>query len=57
LTKNLTLSGGINNLFDKDPPVISTNATTAAGSANGNTYPQVFDAYGRKIFLNLNVKF
>ncbi|MFZ6692866.1 TonB-dependent receptor domain-containing protein [Undibacterium sp. SXout20W] len=57
LTKNVTISGGINNLFDRDPPVVSTGVTTAAGSANGNTYPQVYDSYGRKIFVNLTAKF
>jgi len=57
LTKTLTISGGINNLFDKDPPIATTDVTTAAGSANGNTYPQVYDSYGRKIFVNLTAKF
>jgi len=57
LTKNVTISGGINNLFDRDPPIVSTNVTTAAGSANGNTYPQVYDPYGRKVFVNLTARF
>ncbi|MET3138817.1 iron complex outermembrane receptor protein [Undibacterium sp. GrIS 1.2] len=57
ITKTITISGGINNLFDKDPPIASTNATAAAGSANGNTYPQVYDSYGRKLFINLTAKF
>lgn len=57
LTKNLVLSGGITNLLDKDPPTLSGNATGAGGSANGNTYPQVFEALGRKIHLNLTAKF
>lgn len=54
LTKNLTLSGGINNLLDKDPPV---SAQVGAGFGNGNTYPQVYDANGRKVFLGLTAKF
>lgn len=57
ITKKLTLSGGINNLFDKDPPIASTNATAAAGSANGNTYPQVYDSNGRFIYLNVTARF
>ena len=57
LSKNLSLSAGITNLFDKDPPILSTNATPAAGSANGNTYPQVYEALGRKIYVNLTAKF
>ena len=47
-TKQLTICGGINNLFDKDPPIISS---TIAGPAfgNGNTYPQVYDALGPQV--------
>ena len=57
LTKNLSLSAGINNLLDKDPPIVSTNVTAAAGSANGNTYPQVYDSMGRFIYMNLTARF
>lgn len=53
-TKGLTLSGGINNLLDKDPPITSQMAT---GGGNGNTYPSVYDALGRKIFLGASYKF
>jgi len=54
LSKNLTLSGGINNLLDRDPPV---SAQVGAGFGNGNTYPQVYDAMGRRIFLGLTARF
>jgi outer membrane receptor protein involved in Fe transport len=57
LSKHVSISGGVNNLFDKDPPIASTSATTAAGSANGNTYPQVYDANGRLIYVNVTAKF
>ncbi|WP_229205659.1 TonB-dependent receptor domain-containing protein [Duganella sp. Leaf126] len=57
LSKMITVSGGINNLFDKDPPIVSTNVTAAAGFANGNTYPQVYDSMGRFIYLNLTARF
>nr|WP_315211734.1 TonB-dependent receptor [uncultured Duganella sp.] len=57
LTKNLSMSLGVNNLLDKDPPIVSTNVTSAAGSANGNTYPQVYDSMGRFIYLNLTARF
>jgi iron complex outermembrane receptor protein len=52
--KNLTLRLGINNLLDKDPPV---TGVVAAVYGNGNTYPQVYDALGRNVFLNLSAKF
>ncbi len=54
VTKKITLRGGVNNLFDKDPPL---SGLVGAGSGNGNTYPQVYDALGRRIFLNATMKF
>jgi iron complex outermembrane recepter protein len=56
ITKQLTLRGGINNLFDKDPPVAS-GGVTPAPFGNGNTFPQVYDALGRRVFLNATYKF
>ena len=53
LTKTITLAGSINNLLDKDPPL----AVTGAPFGNGNTFPVVYDALGRRVTLNLNAKF
>ena len=53
-TKVFTVSGGINNLFDKDPPV---GGVTSSVFGNGNTFPQVYDAFGRRVFINLTAKF
>ena len=53
INKNLTFAASINNLFDKDPPL----SNTGAPFGNGNTYPVVYDALGRKINLNLTAKF
>jgi iron complex outermembrane recepter protein len=52
--KGLTLSLGMNNVFDKDPPI---TARLAVGQGNGNTYPQVYDALGRKVFFTGSYKF
>jgi outer membrane receptor protein involved in Fe transport len=60
LTKNITISGGINNLFDKDPPLgagVNPGKIVPDVVGNGNTFPQVYDALGRKIYLNLSAKF
>jgi len=54
INKNFTLRVGMNNALDKDPPV---TGVVAAVFGNGNTYPQVYDAMGRHIFLNLTAKF
>ncbi len=48
---------GVNNLFDKNPPV-STSVGSAGGSfGNGNTFPQAYDALGRYIFAGVNIAF
>lgn len=54
--KGISMRVGINNLFDKDPPLI---AGSDFGSAfvNGNTYPQVYDTLGRYVFLNITADF
>jgi outer membrane receptor protein involved in Fe transport len=54
VTKKIMLRAGINNLLDKDPPL---SGLVGAGFGNGNTYPQVYDALGRRVFLNATVKF
>jgi iron complex outermembrane recepter protein len=54
VTKGLTLSLGVNNLLDKDPPITSK---LPVGQGNGNTFPSVYDALGRKVFLTGSYKF
>lgn len=56
VTKGVVLTAGVNNLFDQNPPIFTSSG--ASGSvANGNTFPQVYDAFGRKLYLNLTAKF
>ncbi len=52
-TKGLTVGFGINNILDKSPPVV----VVGTGQGNGNTFPGVYDALGRKVFLNASYKF
>jgi outer membrane receptor protein involved in Fe transport len=54
--KKLTLALGVNNLFDKDPPTASSSSV-GTSYGNGNTYPQVYDSYGRYIYVNLTYRF
>ena len=42
---------GVNNLFDKQPPILGDNQQQA------NTYPSTYDPYGRAFFVSTNVKF
>jgi outer membrane receptor protein involved in Fe transport len=51
---NVTLRLGVNNVTDEEPP-ISSVVGTAPG--NGNTYPQVYDAFGRYIFMGATLDF
>ena len=53
VTKNITLRASVNNLLDKDAPL----RTNGAGFTNGNTYPVVYDAEGRRFSFNLTAKF
>ncbi|WP_375392500.1 TonB-dependent receptor domain-containing protein [uncultured Sphingomonas sp.] len=47
---------GANNVFDKDPPLVS-QASIPATVGNGNTFPGTYDALGRYIFVNLTADF
>ena len=50
----MTLRVGVNNIFDRDPPLISQ---TSLGGGNGNTYPGTYDYLGRNVFINLSADF
>jgi outer membrane receptor protein involved in Fe transport len=49
--ENLTITGGVNNLLDKQPPVLGTSAEQA------NTRPSFFDVLGREFFIGANFRF
>ncbi|MCJ2186653.1 TonB-dependent receptor [Novosphingobium beihaiensis] len=55
IDKRLTLRAGVNNLFDKDPPALSAGLLQVFG--NGNTYPGVYDALGRTVFVGATINF
>ena len=46
----LTLYVGVNNVFDQEAPVLDD-------LFNGNTFPSIYDAFGRYIFTNLTYQF
>jgi outer membrane receptor protein involved in Fe transport len=47
---------GVNNVFDKNPPVIgATNLPATSG--NGNTFPQFYDSLGRYVFGQVAIQF
>lgn len=55
-TQFLTVRAGINNIFDKHPPLIDVSAADGT-YANGNTYPGVYDPLGRLVHFSATVKF
>jgi outer membrane receptor protein involved in Fe transport len=57
INKQFTLWVGVNNVFDKDPPIGSSATAVVAPFGSGNTYPQMYDALGRRIFISLSAKF
>jgi iron complex outermembrane recepter protein len=48
---NLTINMGVNNLFDKQPPILGNNQEQA------NTYPGTYDVLGRDYFISANLRF
>jgi outer membrane receptor protein involved in Fe transport len=51
----LTLTGGVNNVFDKSPPIVGSGVV-GLPFLNGNTLPQVYDI-GRYFFFSASAKF
>jgi outer membrane receptor protein involved in Fe transport len=47
---------GVNNILDRDPPLIGAQACPA-GICSNNTYTQVYDALGRYIFAGVTLDF
>ncbi|MBL0968334.1 MAG: TonB-dependent receptor [Brevundimonas sp.] len=48
----ITLRAGINNVLDNDPQI-----SPSSGSGNGNTFPQLYDAMGRFMFVGVTANF
>ena len=53
LTQNFDLFAKVNNLLDKDPPIVSNVVT---GTGQPNSFP-TYDLLGRVIFANFTLKF
>ncbi len=54
-----TFRVGVNNILDKDPPIIDSNTYGISGPpyGNANTYPGVYDSLGRQIFMGVTADF
>jgi len=51
LTDHLELSGGVNNIADRTPPLVGNSLSLNANSLSG------YDQLGRFFFANLNIRF
>lgn len=51
LTDRVTCRVGVNNLLDKDPPVVG------ASDAGANVFPQIYDSLGRYVFATISARF
>jgi len=51
VNENLDLGLGVNNLFNKKPPLFGDNQQQA------NTYPSTYDPFGRQYFFSATAKF
>ena len=64
LFDRVNLRTGINNLFDNDPPLVTSGSGSVggtnlcpAGPCNGNTYPGTWDALGRYLWAGATIDF
>jgi len=47
---------GVNNVLDRQPPLIIGNTAAGNGPFNGNTYPEWYDPLGRYVFASVAVE-
>lgn len=55
--QNVTVRLGVNNLFDKDPPLVGSDEIGNGVFGENNTYPQLYDTLGRYVHLSISAKF
>ena len=53
---HLTITLSVQNLFDKQPPVVG-NSIGATAFNSGNTYPSTYDALGRRFVATARIRF
>lgn len=62
--ENFNFRLGVNNVFDKEPPLVTSGNANVTGSnlcptgpCNGNTYPATYDALGRYLYAGITLDF
>jgi iron complex outermembrane recepter protein len=59
VTKEVTVTLGVNNIADKEPPLVPSGTFSACPTVgcNDNTWPGMYDTMGRYIFAHVEAKF
>jgi len=55
--EGIDLHAGVNNVFDKNPPLVFAGIAGPSQLGNGNTFPGTYDALGRQIFVGVTIKY
>ncbi len=55
LGSHVSLRLGVNNVFDRQPPIIGFNANPLL--VNGNMLASIYDTFGRYLFVGLTAKY
>jgi outer membrane receptor protein involved in Fe transport len=55
--KGFELRLGVNNVLDRQPPLVVGNTAAGDGPFNANTYPEWYDPLGRYLFASVAVDF
>jgi len=51
VTKDLSLTAGVRNLFDKNPPIVGSSAPS------NNTFSATYDVEGRVVYASVTARF
>ena len=59
MSDNIRVVAGVKNLLDEDPPVVDSQSwgISSPPFGNANTYPVVYDAFGREVFVSMTTRF
>ncbi|MDZ4870113.1 MAG: TonB-dependent receptor [Alphaproteobacteria bacterium] len=59
MSDNIRVVAGVKNVTDEDPPVTDSQVfgISAPPFGNANTYPVVYDAFGREVFVSMTTRF
>jgi outer membrane receptor protein involved in Fe transport len=59
MSDNIRVIAGVKNILDQDPPAVDSQSwgISSPPFGNANTYPVVYDAFGREVFVSMTTRF